>query len=156
MVIPANLGKHAVSEGVKAISKFTSAAAGSARKVRQQIRAGLKFPVARIGKYLKAQVKYKRKGLGAGIYLAAVMEYMCAEIIALTGNYARDHKRHRITPRAIAMVIANDSEMDHFFGKAIQFGGVLPHIEVAYLPSKSEKGPKSPKSKKSKKSPSPK
>ena len=37
-------------------------------------------------------------GSGAGIYLAAVIEYLAAEILKLAGNAARDNKKRIIPP----------------------------------------------------------
>jgi histone H2A len=43
-------------------------------------RAGLQFPVGRIGRYLKKGRYAQRVGTGAPVYLAAVLEYLAAEV----------------------------------------------------------------------------
>ena len=43
------------------------------------IKAGLQFPVSRIGRYLKKGKYATRVGQGASVYLAAVLEYLTAE-----------------------------------------------------------------------------
>ena len=62
-------------------------------------RAGLQFPVGRIHRLLRKGNYAERVGAGAPVYLAAVMEYLAAEILELAGNAARDNKKSRIIPR---------------------------------------------------------
>lgn len=80
----------------------------------------------------------KQIGAGASVYLAAVMEYLTAEILELSGNAARDNKKQRIIPRHIQLAIRNDDELDRLLkGVTISQGGVLPNIQAILLPKKS-------------------
>ena len=49
-------------------------------------RAGLHFPVGRVHRHLRKGLYASRIGSFAPVYLAAVMEYLCAEIIELAGE----------------------------------------------------------------------
>ena len=71
-------------------------------------RAGLQFPVGRIHRHLRKGNYAERIGAGAPVYLAAVMEYLAAEVLELAGNAARDNKKTRIIPRHLQLAIRND------------------------------------------------
>jgi len=105
----------------------------------KSLKAGLQFPVARIGRYLKKGRYSQRVGAGAPVYLAAVLEYLCAEILELAGNAARDNKKTRIIPRHIQLAIRNDEELNKLLGGVtISQGGVLPNIHAVLLPKKTK------------------
>lgn len=71
----------------------------------------------------------KRIGTGAGVYIASVLEYLCAEILEMSGNAARDHKKKRIIPRHISLAIKTDEELFKLLGHVtIAQGGVVPFI----------------------------
>ncbi|XP_076927086.1 histone H2A-like [Bidens hawaiensis] len=113
--------------------------AGGPRKkaVTRSIKAGLQFPVGRIGRYLKNGRYAKRVGTGAPVYLAAVLEYLAAEVLELAGNAARDNKKTRIIPRHVLLAIRNDDELGKLLsGVTIAHGGVLPNINPVLLPKK--------------------
>ncbi len=79
-------------------------------------------------------------GAGAPVYLAAVLEYLCAEILELAGNAARDNKKSRIVPRHITLAVKNDEELNKLLGNVtIASGGVLPNIHAVLLPKKTSK-----------------
>ena len=116
------------------------------KPVSRSVRAGLQFPVGRIGRYLKKGRYAHRVGTGAPVYLAAVLEYLAAEVLELAGNAARDNKKNRIIPRHVLLAIRNDDELGKLLGGVtIAHGGVLPNINPVLLPKKtSVKEPKEP------------
>ena len=105
-------------------------------------RAGLQFPVGRIHRLLRKGHYAERVGAGAPVYLAAVLEYLSAEILELAGNAARDNKKTRIIPRHLQLAIRNDEELNKLLsGVTIAQGGVLPNIQSILLPKKTDEAP---------------
>ncbi|KAL7519845.1 hypothetical protein ACHAWX_004726 [Stephanocyclus meneghinianus] len=121
---------------------------GEKKSTSSSAKAGLQFPVGRIGRYLRQGKYATRMGAGAPVYLAAVLEYLCAEILELAGNAARDNKKSRIVPRHITLAVKNDEELNKLLGGndeelnkllggvTIASGGVLPNIHAVLLPKK--------------------
>ena len=108
---------------------------GAGRAVSRAAKAGLQFPVGRIARYLKKGRYAERVGAGAPVYLAAVLEYLAAEVLELAGNAAKDNKKSRVVPRHIQLAVRNDEELAKLMGKTtIAAGGVLPNINVFLLP----------------------
>ncbi|KAJ1675022.1 histone H2A [Spiromyces aspiralis] len=114
-------------------------ASGRSSKSRSS-KAGLQFPVGRIHRHLRNGNYAHRIASGAPVYLAAVLEYLTAEILELAGNAARDNKKTRIIPRHLQLAIRNDEELNKLLGNVtIAQGGVLPNIHAQLLPQKSKK-----------------
>jgi histone H3/H4 len=124
---------------------FTMSGRGKGGKAKEKAksrssRAGLQFPVGRIHRLLRKGNYADRVGAGAPVYLAAVMEYLAAEVLELAGNAARDNKKSRIIPRHLQLAIRNDEELNKLLaGVTISQGGVLPNIQAVLLPKKTDK-----------------
>ena len=102
-------------------------------------RAGLQFPVGRVHRFLRKGHYASRVGSGAPVSLAAVLEYLSAEVLELAGNAARDNKKSRIVPRHLQLAVRNDEELNKLLaGVTIAQGGVLPNIQAVLLPKKTK------------------
>ncbi|KAG2305544.1 hypothetical protein Bca52824_034195 [Brassica carinata] len=124
------------------------------KSVTKSVRAGLQFPVGRIARYLKKGRYAVRYGSGAPVYLAAVLEYLAAEVLELGGNAARDNKKNRINPRHLCLAIRNDEELGKLLhGVTIASGGVLPSINPVLLPKRTGGSSQTEKASPAKKSP---
>ena len=114
--------------------------ASSSKSVSRSSKAGLQFPVGRVARYMKRAKVSARVGAGAPVYMAAVLEYLTAEVLELAGNAARDNKKTRIVPRHIQLAVRNDEELNKLMGGVtIAAGGVLPNVHAVLLPKKAAK-----------------
>lgn len=155
LVLPGELAKHAVSEGTRAVRKFSTSVKNPPRggkRYKLADRCGLHFPPPRAEKFLK---EYNtRLGTTAKIYLAAVLEYITAEILELSGNAARNDRKAIITPRHIMVALANDEELNKLerrIGFHSTLGGVISYIPQMYATKPKRKASRKPKKKKSRK-----
>ena len=137
--VPSELRKHAVSELTKAICKATmngggggAAPRGGRRGGRQTVsqRAGLQFGTPAAMKYLReaaaeASTAKRRGGRGGGmrvqkaaaIAVAAVAEYMAAEVLELAGNAMKSRRKKQLAVQDVLVGIQGDDELCELFNK---------------------------------------
>lgn len=99
------------------------------KKRSKSAKAGLQFSVSKVLNFLKKGHYAPRVGSGAAVYLAAVLEYLTAEILELAGNAASDNKKIRIIPRHLLLAIRHDQELNLLLSEVIiAQGGVIPTV----------------------------
>ena len=130
-ILPGELSKHAVPEGTKAVTKATS------RSGKIQESSGLIFRVSRCRKFLK-ECSSQRVSPMAGVYLAAVLEYISAELLELAGYEVQERKKSVIKARDLSQGIKKDEELNFLIGEGglnveVAGGGVVPNIHNLFL-----------------------
>eukprot|EP00825_Cyclidium_porcatum_P021208 TRINITY_DN23727_c0_g1_i2.p1 TRINITY_DN23727_c0_g1~~TRINITY_DN23727_c0_g1_i2.p1 ORF type:complete len:320 (-),score=73.86 TRINITY_DN23727_c0_g1_i2:281-1240(-) len=108
------------------------------KRISQSTRSGLVFPCGRIGRYLKSSFPNFRQSSGSKVYMAAVLEYLAAEIIELAGNYSVQGKKSRIQPIHIKYAIRDDEELSKFLTNIIlnEGGNVQSNFQLPILKKK--------------------
>lgn len=121
LIMPNNLAKHCVSEGTKSLTKFYAYEENKKEKLSMSFKAGLHFSVACIRNILHDQIReineklgenITRVSLGAPIYLAAAIEYLCAEIIDFAGKMCINTDEKTITAKHVFSVIRSNDELN--------------------------------------------
>nr|QBK86552.1 MAG: histone 2A-domain-containing protein [Marseillevirus LCMAC102] len=136
LVLPEELGRHAKGEGGKSVTKFLKSK-GEGERTTAASRAGLLFPPSRAKRFF-ANYK-KRVSETAPVYLAAVLDYLSAEILVVAGTAVRDFKKNRINVKYLYLAVTHDVELCELFGKLdIQLSGegVIPYIHPSLLEKK--------------------
>ena len=110
--------------GRKSISKSKKTKVSSSTKAGLQWRLNKKWAKASTG------MKIQKSAL---IKAAASIEYICAEVLELTGNAAKDNKRSTMKPRHMFLAIRNDEELNKMIQGMIPQGGVIPGIQSVLL-----------------------
>lgn len=151
-VITGELSKHAAYDGTKAVHKYDgySSPPGASKKkaVSMSRRAGIVFSVSRVARHMRFYICADRFAPESAVYLAAVLEYIVAEMIELGGNVTRDDHMRTLTPRHILLGCNNDEELSELLRKSRVFvgAGVTPYIHPALWVEKKKKSNKSKKS----------
>lgn len=86
-----------------------------AKKSSRSRRAGLLFPVGRVQRYLKEEsCGVSKISAGAPVYVAAVLEYLVAEVLELAGKSVKVDKRKRVDAQDIVNALYFDEDMVNF------------------------------------------
>ncbi|CAM6112180.1 unnamed protein product [Calypogeia fissa] len=113
------------------------AATAMAKKqaISQSQKASLVFPVGRVARLLRKGRYSERVAATAPVYVAAVLEYLAAEVLELAGHVCCESKKRKIMPRHIYLATQNDPELGKLLeGVTITRGGVVPYIHAQLLP----------------------
>ena len=132
-----------------ATPKRSAAKKNKSSSKSQSAKAGLIFPVGRIGSMLRKGQYARRVGASSAVYMAAVLEYLSAELLELTTKAVVEKKAKRLTPRAMTLAVRADDDLGELL-KAVTLskGGVVPSVDKA---SKKKGAKKAKKAKKSQK-----
>lgn len=123
-------GKIVVDEGKKGTKKekkeedleFEEDVTKKKKSTTRSFRAGLQFPVGRIDRFLRSKDSKLRVGSGAPIYMAAVLEYLTAELLEISGTIAMSENKKRISPVQLKRAISDDPELNRLWGMVISRG----------------------------------
>jgi len=126
--------------------KFYAKNAEKGRDKRKRIQGDLLFPVKTIKRNLKGMFGMKKTyknsrkegtniTLESAIFTAAVIEYLTAEVLELSGECSKQMKKTRIVPRHIMSAVRMDEELNVLFPRSttIASAGVLPKPMPAFL-----------------------
>ena len=145
LVLNGELAKMAVAEGTKAVTKFCDSCADADNdgaiwfgqraesSPSLSVSAGLKFFSARqclwhIWLAGGEQSLWPRNPC-AGVYLAAVLEMVCSEMLMISGNITMDAETKSITPSHLYRGLKNDEEFAKLFSHVCGANmGVEPNI----------------------------
>ncbi|KAF8280822.1 putative histone H2A [Trypanosoma cruzi] len=95
-------------------------------------KAGLIFPVGRVGSLLRRGQYARRIGASGAVYMAAVLEYLTAELLELSVKAASQQakKPKRLTPRTVTLAVRHDDDLGMLLKNVtLSRGGVIPSPE---------------------------
>lgn len=124
--------------------KTSGAKRGNKEKKRGGLsaKAGLIFPVGRIGSLLRRGQYARRIGATSAVYLAAVLEYLTAELLELSAKAVAQQKTKtlRITPRAVTMAVRHDEDLGALLKDVtLSRGGVVASVNKALTKKKASR-----------------
>lgn len=96
----------------------TASASSGAVATSRAFKAGLVFPGALVRRNLKEQSGLAASVNGA-LYLTAVLEYITAELMELSGNAVDPKLRRRITPANVISAVKDDDELLKLFSDVL-------------------------------------
>ena len=113
----------------------------STKSTSQSKKAGLVFPIGRIGTALRKGRYAPRISKSASCSLAAVLEYLTSEVLEVAAKAVlQRNKGKRITPRALTLAVRHDADLGALLKDVtLSRGGVVPKVEKALESKKKSK-----------------
>lgn len=128
-----SIRKHASAEGLRAVEKFV-VNNKNLKGQSQSFKSSLVFSVPLVKSMMKRVHPHVKIAKCTPVFMAAVLEYVVAEILELSGNVCSDLWRIRITPRCVCLAIFTDCELSILFESGhISKGGVIPFIHASLV-----------------------
>lgn len=118
-------------------------------KISQSHRAGLRFPIGRVGRFIRKGKYSENVGASSAIALASIMEYLITEISDLSGSHAEAINKHRIVPKIIFQALQNDPQLEELFVDSVIGQGGARETYKKVLDQKKTKSQKRKKRSKS-------
>ena len=110
------------------------------KAISGNVKAGTIFPVGRCNTLIRQGRYSDRVGKSAGAFMAAVLEYITAEMLELAGNVCDEGGKKRITPKHINLGVRHDEELAKLMTlTTISQGGMVSNIHESLLPAKKGK-----------------
>jgi histone H2A len=136
LFFPDELAKHAIAEGTKAVTQYHTDSQDSqdSQATTQAAKAGLVFNVGRVKRHLKDHITL-RVSQDTPVFLAAVLEYVTAEILELAGRNAESRSRKTIDTKAVHCSIHEDVELKGVFSDTLIIH--VPHKKRTHKRSRS-------------------
>jgi histone H2A len=91
-------------------TKIAFSGKASRTRVSAQAKSGLLLPAGRI--HRKMRESRLRVSRNAAVYMAGMLEYLCAEVLCVAGDRVKQDKRKIISPKDIQQAVRNDTELD--------------------------------------------
>ena len=113
----------------------------STKSTSQSKKAGLVFPIGRIGTALRKGRYAPRISKSASTSMAAVLEYLTSEVLEVAAKAVlQRNKGKRITPRALTLAVRHDADLGALLKDVtLSRGGVVPKIDKALESKKKSK-----------------
>ena len=105
----------------------------STKSTSQSKKAGLVFPVGRVGSQLRKGRYAPRVSRGASVFMTACLEYLTSEVLEVAAKAViQRNKGKRITPRALTLAVRHDADLGALLKDVtLSRGGVVPKVEKA-------------------------
>ena len=104
------MGIEKIEKKKKSSSKHSETPMQKKKRSKSE-RAGILFPVSKIGRSLKKDGRVKRVGAASSVCLATVLEYVTAELLDLATRKCKKGGRKRVAPQDIVSAIRSDPEL---------------------------------------------